>query len=101
MVPEGVAKHRPHSGLPHQPSFFGPAPGQPKLRGIKTNAQPAPATSPCRSAHLLFMFLGEEIVGCHVSVSSHVMPLPALVHSLGHQFASDLWREQPGLQGPL
>lgn len=68
--------------------------GRPKLRGIKTNAQPAPATSPCRSAHLLFMFLGEEMVGCHVSVSSHVMPLPALVHSLGHQFASDLWRGQ-------
>lgn len=74
MVPEGVAKHRPHSRLPHQP----------KLRGIKTNAQPAPATSPCRSAHLLFVFLGEEMVGCHVSVSSHVMPLPARVHSLGH-----------------
>lgn len=35
------------------------------------------------------------MVGCHVSVSSHVMPLPALVHSLGHQFASDLWREKP------
>lgn len=32
------------------------------------------------------------MVGCRVSVSSHVMPLPALVHSLGHQFASDLWR---------
>lgn len=32
------------------------------------------------------------MVGCHVSVSGHVMPLPALVHSLGHQFASDLWR---------
>lgn len=76
--------------------------GRPKLRGIKTNAQPAPATSPCRSAHLLFMFLGEEMVGCHVSVSSHVMPLPALVHSLAHQFASDLSREQqPGPQRPL
>lgn len=61
-----------------------PGLGQPKLRGIKTNAQPALATSPCRSAHLLFVFLGEEMVGCHVSVSSHVMPLPALVHSLGH-----------------
>lgn len=74
--------------------FWAPALGQPKLRGIKTNAQPAPATSPCRSAHLLLMFLGEEMVGCHVSVSSHVMPLPALVHSLGHQFVSDLWSSQ-------
>lgn len=73
--------------------FLLPALGRPKLSGIKTNAQPAPATSPCRSAHLLFMFLAEEMVGCHVSVSSHVMPLPALVHSLGHQFASDLCRD--------
>lgn len=77
-----------------------PALGRPKLRGIKTNAQPARATSPCRSAHLLVMFLGEEMVGCHVSVSSHVMPLPILVHSLGHQFASPLRKEQPG-PGPL
>lgn len=73
-----------------------PALGRCKLRGIKTNAQPAPATSPCRSAHLLLMFLGEEMVGCHVSVNSHVMPLPILVHSLGHQFASELWRGWPG-----
>lgn len=94
MVPEGVAKHRPHSRLPHQP----------KLRGIKTNAQPAPATSPCRSAHLLFVFLGEEMVGCHVSVSSHVMPLPALVHSFGHNlpltFGGSSQAQRANSEGP-
>lgn len=108
MVPEGVAKHRPHSRLPHQPSFFvlflAPGLGQPKLRGIKTNAQPAPATSPCRSAHLLFVFLGEEMVGCHVSVSSHVMPLPALVHSLGHNlpltFGGSSQAQKANSEGP-
>lgn len=94
MVPEGVAKHRPRSRLPHQP----------KLRGIKTNAQPAPATSPCRSAHLLFVFLGEEMVGCHVSVSSHVMPLPALVHSFGHNlpltFGGSSQAQRANSEGP-
>lgn len=29
------------------------------------------------------MFLGAAVAGCRVSVSGHVMPLPALVHSLG------------------
>lgn len=88
----GVAKHRLTPGPLIGSRVWPPASGRPRLRGIETNAQPAPATSPCRSAHLLFVFLGEEMVGCHVSVSGHVMPLPALVHSLGHQFASDLWR---------
>lgn len=81
-----------------------PGLGQPKLRGIKTNAQPAPATSPCRSAHLLFVFLGEEMVGCHVSVSSHVMPLPALVHSLGHNlpltFGGSSQAQKANSEGP-
>lgn len=40
--------------------FWAPALGQPKLRGIKTNAQPAPATSPCRSAHLLVCSLEKK-----------------------------------------
>lgn len=92
MVPEGWRSTALTPGHLLSSRFCPPVLGRPELRGIKTNAQPAPATSPCRSAHLLFMFLGEEMVGCHVSVSGHVMPLPALVHSLGHQFASDLWR---------
>lgn len=116
MVPEGVVKLRPHSRLPHQPLFFffclfffvcffwAPGLGQPKLRGIKSNVQPAPATSPCRSAHLLFVFLGEEVVGCHVSVSSHVMPLPARGHSLGHNlplpFGGSSQAQRANSEGP-
>ena len=50
LVPEGETKNRPHRS-PHQLSFFfWPRDwGQPKLRGIKTSAQPGPATSPSRS----------------------------------------------------
>lgn len=79
MVPEGWRSTALTPGHLLSSRFCPPVLGRPELRGIKTNAQPAPATSPCRSAHLLVMFLGEEMVGCHVSVSGHVMPLPALV----------------------
>lgn len=44
------------------------------------------------------------MVGCHVSVSSHVMPLPAQVHSLGHNlpltFGGSSQAQRANSEGP-